>query len=580
MNDSLKTAYLNLSQFPQVTVCDTYYDKNIGLWVIYFSIAIDNPVLITTNPTFWYCLIEDDYPIGNIGIYPCEQKGIKETFFHQARNVSVNKKWRSGKLCLNYSFDKSGKRIKKIEGFADNKKLLLYVQRAIDWVTEANQDNLIKTGEPFELPDFSVEPDETVGFVSRPEDVALFKNQKANTGILDLQPLSAYGFSIISGFSTFDLHKIVDFKPEGQSLKNPPLGIWAFLNNPPVINKWQTPANFIDLDLALMSQGISLEKIIKATLESARNNRSVNYWAFGFPIEELVGAGNKAIHWQFLKVPKLNLNPAGFRNTVRHLTTFHKNKWLKEKLSLKWVKSVNTHPEYLFSRIPESSLIGNFEFVIIGTGSLGSILAESLVRSGAMNLTVYDADIFTEGNLCRHTLKIPDIGNKKAKAIAESVKNINPFIEVNQFTDFSEKTELKLTKNTVVIDTTSEDSVLYHLESKFKTQEIEIPFFSFSFGIEGNPIFCYAANSKKFSLQGFTNLISPFLDNQEISNGPNEGVGCWSPVFPCTIFSIQNAVHACFQFLKYNLNNSLEINFTVYKNEFGENGEFLGIKKL
>lgn len=579
MNEALKKAFLDLEKIPGVSVRDTYYDNSIKSWVIYFSIELNTPDLIRKNPTYWYCFVGEHYPFCQVAIYPCNKNGIEDTFFHQDRNLTINKKWKSGKLCLNYSFDKSGKRIKKIENFSDPHKLLNHIQRAVEWVNDANEGLLVRKGDPFELPDFSTGLEETVGFVSTPEDIQLFNENPQKIGTFETIALS-HGFSIVTSFLDTHSSVLIDFRPEDFQTKNSQLGVWVYIESPPVLNKWQTPSNFRELNKVLESNQINIDNLIKITVEKNKSNKTIHYWALGFPIEELIGQGAKAIHWQFLKVPKTNLNPPGFRNATKSLTLYNKSKWLNDNLATKWIRSKNTHPEYIFSRIPKADLIRKYDFIILGTGSLGSIITESLARSGAMKFKLYDIDVFTEGNLCRHTLKISDLGKKKAQAVAESIKQINPFIEVTHYDEFSSKTNLRINENTIIIDTTSEDLTLRLLEEKLKVDDNpSIPLFSFSFGLEGSPVYCYLEQSKNFSLDKFSKSITPFLEDRELPTGANEGIGCWSPIFPCSVFSIQSAANICFEFLKHKMLQSKLNSFAVYKNSFNEEGEFVGITK-
>lgn len=67
---------------------------------------------------------------------------------------------------------------------------------------------------------------------------------------------------------------------------------------------------------------------------------------------------------------------------------------------------------------------------VIGAGSLGSKLAESLVRSGVRRLVIVDGDVFLPANLERHTLDWRDVGFLKAGALERRLKHIVPGLEV------------------------------------------------------------------------------------------------------------------------------------------------------
>lgn len=63
---------------------------------------------------------------------------------------------------------------------------------------------------------------------------------------------------------------------------------------------------------------------------------------------------------------------------------------------------------------------------VVGAGSVGSKIAESLVRSGLRNLLIVDGDILIPGNLERHTLDWRDIGYLKASVLKRRLLHISP----------------------------------------------------------------------------------------------------------------------------------------------------------
>ncbi len=80
---------------------------------------------------------------------------------------------------------------------------------------------------------------------------------------------------------------------------------------------------------------------------------------------------------------------------------------------------------------------------IAGAGGLGSNIAVMLARSGVGELFVVDFDIVDASNLNRQNYYIKHIGMYKTMALAEQIKEINPFIK------FSYKT-VRVTAHNVV----------------------------------------------------------------------------------------------------------------------------------
>lgn len=71
--------------------------------------------------------------------------------------------------------------------------------------------------------------------------------------------------------------------------------------------------------------------------------------------------------------------------------------------------------------------------IISGCGSVGSLVATQLARSGVGNIVLIDSDCLEIHNICRHQLNLSDIGRKKVDAMAEKLKLINPNINVRVF---------------------------------------------------------------------------------------------------------------------------------------------------
>lgn len=83
----------------------------------------------------------------------------------------------------------------------------------------------------------------------------------------------------------------------------------------------------------------------------------------------------------------------------------------------------------IFSRntgILESSIMMNKEAIILGCGSVGSLVALQLAKSGVGKFLLVDNDIVEYHNLCRHQCGISDVGKYKTDALKERILNINP----------------------------------------------------------------------------------------------------------------------------------------------------------
>lgn len=90
----------------------------------------------------------------------------------------------------------------------------------------------------------------------------------------------------------------------------------------------------------------------------------------------------------------------------------------------------------LFSRntgLLESEVMRSKQALIVGSGSVGSLIAMELARAGVENFILADSDILEIHNICRHQLGFRDLGRYKVDALSDAIKNINPEAKVVAF---------------------------------------------------------------------------------------------------------------------------------------------------
>jgi molybdopterin/thiamine biosynthesis adenylyltransferase len=90
----------------------------------------------------------------------------------------------------------------------------------------------------------------------------------------------------------------------------------------------------------------------------------------------------------------------------------------------------------IFSRnkgILESDVMAQKRVIILGCGSVGSLVALELARAGIKNFILVDADIVEYHNICRHQCGIDDVGDYKVYALKRKILNINPKAEILTF---------------------------------------------------------------------------------------------------------------------------------------------------
>jgi len=98
----------------------------------------------------------------------------------------------------------------------------------------------------------------------------------------------------------------------------------------------------------------------------------------------------------------------------------------------------------VFSRntgILESSIMTDKSAILLGCGSVGSLVALELAKAGVGRFLLIDNDIFEYHNICRHQCSIMDVGNYKVDALAQRIKAINPYADVKAIPKTVETTE-------------------------------------------------------------------------------------------------------------------------------------------
>ena len=96
----------------------------------------------------------------------------------------------------------------------------------------------------------------------------------------------------------------------------------------------------------------------------------------------------------------------------------------------------------LFSRhcgLLETPAMQRCGAIICGCGSVGSLAALDLARSGVGRFLLIDDDLLAIENLSRHQCGLADVGRFKAQAVADRIRQINPHAEVQVYTTTLER---------------------------------------------------------------------------------------------------------------------------------------------
>lgn len=556
ISDNLKKGANALNKINEVKILQEWsWNSDLGKWYIQISITSNIQGEIP-DPSIWYVIVSNDYPEGEIKIYPAINS-FELTFEHQSNNgIKENELWRKGSPCLASQLKCLGRYDSDSDPINADKRLWWNVKRAIDWIRAVNTDTLVRKGEPFELPQFN----DKLPYCVFSEDDDTFKKWKKvgnKYGIveLDLYKSEVFHYCITKNFKTPEgrtIHSVNWGNYLSKRFKNPITAMWIMLNEIPVVNRWQAPNLLNELintcgeqkHKGLVKKIDLLDTIRRITKENSVTMRDgkQHLLLLGFPIPEKIGGKNSTIHWQAIELPVLSQGDEnglfnGFRDSELVLWKKDKINVFIPKLKLKWLKSQNWSIQKITNRGRLPKDIISKKTAIIGAGTIGSSVAELLVRSGVTRITIIDYDRLEIGNLSRHSLKLGQIGKYKSMELVRHLNQINPHVKAEHIKkEFKHSDEFvkEMNKFDLIIDCTSENIVLDELkEFKFKKDKI---FVSISIGIAAERLYLSLQKSKKFKANDFYKKISLWME-KEIEKFPEydlprDGASCWNPIFP------------------------------------------------
>ena len=88
--------------------------------------------------------------------------------------------------------------------------------------------------------------------------------------------------------------------------------------------------------------------------------------------------------------------------------------------------------QYFYGRGQFCESLRNRKIALIGLGAIGSMVAESLTKSGAQLKGLWDEQIVDPGNICRSAFTMMDVGEGKPQAIKKMIMRNNPFFNIGE----------------------------------------------------------------------------------------------------------------------------------------------------
>ena len=105
--------------------------------------------------------------------------------------------------------------------------------------------------------------------------------------------------------------------------------------------------------------------------------------------------------------------------------------WLTDfkRGQIQWAETVDISYKYFFGRGAMPEELANKKMLIMGVGTIGSIIAETLTRCGAKNISLYDIDNKEPGNVCRSSYPFYTGITEKTLDMGSLLRQISPHVE-------------------------------------------------------------------------------------------------------------------------------------------------------
>lgn len=525
-----------------IKVGNWIWDESSDEWCLPFTALLEHPCNIP-EITPWVFTVSSEYPDCKIKIYPALDGGIENTYPHQSNNglKSHGKQCRSGNVCL-FSEDAEW----GLRGDADF-TLLSHAERFLQWLEAANEGLLMKPGDHMEFPMQNIRRRTIVFYCEDEVSKMVWDSHPAyRDGIIEVNENSLGQICLSTFYGTDDCHVYgVEWGSifEEDERKKRDFGIWFIASSIPHVRCWQSPNTYGELREWAKDEGLDLDDIINRNASKLRDGLS-HYLAIGVPCSDIIGEEPTSLSWFIAMMPPL-ADEKGFGKGEIHnrriLKTVDRFKTFAPNVLVDWVCSANCSRDQMFSRGSLCEALSESRIAIVGAGSLGSMVANSLIRGGVTDLCIFDSDLLSVGNITRHHLRACDVGADKATSLARLLNMTSPMASVKAKDKIEESEAAILRGFDIIIDCSSSPSVLAALDNLEGNQ----PLFVCSFGYAAEKVYVSLATLSSFTSADYWKTFEEL--RREDANLirtkalPWEGIGCWSPVFPAKNSDVSRA---------------------------------------
>ena len=460
----------------------------------------------------------------------------------------------------------------------DASRLVCYVKWAIRWLEDAANGTLIKPGAPYELPDFRYTLPDPPPPTKAP---LIFEESSDSYNSWDTYIKTSGNVECFWGSGIQAIFAVKFYDKDGSLIKESTFTPKALRKGKKINGKWilipnichekhRPPNTYAEIVELCSVNGVDFYQNLK-TAWNLENPCKFGIFLIGFPIPKIIGQNPTEIHWQPLLFHNYDHSKSlPMKRSSRGQPSKRDRIWQKliengsfsPSKQLPWGSVENVARERLYVRGAHAPEIQSTSIAFFGCGALGSAAAELLARGGVKRMDLFDPDLITFGNLCRHTLDGSSVGLNKAIALAERLSRANPLsaikghdvkIPLNSRSD--ETIHQVLADADVFVDCTANETAFDWLNKKAVESGKRLISLSFNLRAELLTI-CMSGDSLSCgeifldlnrSVQQNRTRIDPGIYFHELSEEEEimEGAGCWHSTFPAQNTHIQIlATHA------------------------------------
>ena len=424
------------------------FDQKSKRWVVRLTLRRSTCAEFVGISTQWCLLLDTNYPFGRVSFFPAAEGGLTVTFPHQSRNTPSREGfgWRNGKLCLDLPFGCERRAERERDPVGDAEQRLRWnAERAIQWLNRAAENQLRSDGDPFEVPERPYTTDRAWGRVRVVHDesaamLSVWNGRAEGFGFVKFGVITE--IANVIAVSTLEDQDGCPFRMwSGRELGKlgeqwHVHGFWWLWPQPVVARPWHAPGTWGELRQIADEMGVDSDEMLQWLFPILRGTRNIGILMVGYPVPTHIGAAASEVHWDALLLPRLEKaegQPNGFRANA--LGWWHRDRCGKfgDNVPLEYLIVDNWNCDRLQARGRLPTGMRDKHVALLGVGALGSILAEMLVRAGLKSIALFDADVLTAGNICRHTATLVDVGKGKVVTVAQRLRQISPSVRVPPF---------------------------------------------------------------------------------------------------------------------------------------------------